>query len=323
MKIRSLKTAGMAVAAALALASPLAAAETTLRAITAFQPGTTFAKPFEDFVSKVNAQGEGLLKIEVIGGPEAMPPFEIGNALRNGIVDIANTTAVFHASLVPEGVAMTLATRPMSELRENGGYALMNQLHEDKARIHWLGRLTQGINYHIYLNEAPEGGKLDGLKLRSVPVYQAFFKDLGATPMQTAPGEVYTALERGVIDGYGWPSIGVFDLGWQDKTGARVNPGFYQVETGLYLSLKTWQSLSEEQQAFLSELMIETESSSSLVQDLAEAEKAKQIDAGIEMIDLDADAATEFGALAQESGWKPILATSPEHGAKLRELFAD
>ena len=45
MKIRSLKTAGMAVAAALALASPLAAAETTLRAITAFQPGTTFAKP--------------------------------------------------------------------------------------------------------------------------------------------------------------------------------------------------------------------------------------------------------------------------------------
>ena len=29
------------------------------------------------------------------------------------------------------------------------------------------------------------------------------------------------------------------------------------------------------------------------------------------------------GALAQESGWKPILATSPEHGAKLRELFAD
>ncbi|WP_343504093.1 hypothetical protein [Alloyangia pacifica] len=69
--------------------------------------------------------------------------------------------------------------------------------------------------------------------------------------------------------------------------------------------------------------MIETESSSSLVQDLAEAEKAKQIEAGIEMIDLDADAATEFGALAQESGWKPILATSPEHGAKLRELFAD
>ncbi|WP_343504094.1 hypothetical protein [Alloyangia pacifica] len=41
-----------------------------------------------------------------------MPPFEIGNALRNGIVDIANTTAVFHASLVPEGVAMTLATQP-------------------------------------------------------------------------------------------------------------------------------------------------------------------------------------------------------------------
>lgn len=41
---------------------------------------------------------------------------------------------------------------------------------------------------------------------------------LGATVVQTAPGEVYTALERGVVDGYGWSITGIFDLGWHEKT---------------------------------------------------------------------------------------------------------
>ena len=63
-----------------------------------------------------------------------MPTFEIGNALRNGVVDMANTTAVFHANLVPEGVALTLAERPIAELRKNGGYDLMNGIHQKKAK---------------------------------------------------------------------------------------------------------------------------------------------------------------------------------------------
>ena len=46
--------------------------------------------------------------------------------------------------------------------------------------------------------------------------------------MTTAPGEVYTALERGVIDGYGWPIHALFDLNWQEKTKYRVDPGLLQ-----------------------------------------------------------------------------------------------
>ena len=48
-----------------------------------------------------------------------------------------------------------------------------------------------------------------------------------------APGEVYTALERGVVDGYAWPLVGIFDLGWADKTKFRVDPGFYNIELGV------------------------------------------------------------------------------------------
>ena len=51
--------------------------------------------------------------------------------------------------------------------------------------------------------------------------------------MQTAPGEVYTALERGVVDGYGWPIGGIFDLNWHERTKFRVDPGFYDAEVSL------------------------------------------------------------------------------------------
>lgn len=311
----------VALLASFALTGPSLAEEATLRAITVFQPGTTFAKPFDRFVANVNEAGKGLVQIDVIGGTEAMPPFEIGSALRNQVFDLANTTAVFHANLVPEGLAMTLSDQDMATLRENGGYDLLNKIHEDKARIHWLGRLIQNVPYHVFLAKSSEEVSFEGLKLRSVPVYQPFFEALEAVPVRTAPGEVYTALERGIIDGYGWASVGIFDLGWQEETEARVDPGFYQVELGVYFSLATWNGLNEEQKAFLEEQMIAVESDAAgLVQIVAE-EEAKMDAAGIERIKLPEAEVEGYLSMAQDAGWNSLISSSPEFGEKLRELF--
>ncbi|WP_428641524.1 TRAP transporter substrate-binding protein DctP [Roseibium sp.] len=304
------------------LASPALADEVKLRAVSAFQLGTVFYEPFERFVDRVNEKGKGIVQIEVLGGPDAMPPFELGNALRSGIVDMANTTAVYHANLVPEGLAMTLTNRSMAELRENGGYELLDKLHREKAGIHWLGRLTENVNYYIYLSKASEPVDFSSLKVRSAPVYQAFFSALGITPVQMPAGEVFTALERGAVDGYAWPALGVFDLGWQEKTGARIDPGFFQVETGVYFSQSSWAKLTEEQRNFLNEQMLSIEAEAGRYEKLAEDEFERQAGAGIKTITLTGDDAEAFNTLAAEEGWKPIIAASPEHGPKLRELLA-
>ena len=89
------------------------------------------------------------------------------------------------------------------------------------------------------------------MRLRTTPNYTPLFTALGVSLVTTAPGEVLTALERGVVDGYGWPAIGMFDLGWGAHTKYRVDPGFYNVIVNVVVNQTKWNSLREDQRAFL------------------------------------------------------------------------
>ncbi|GAA3525991.1 TRAP transporter substrate-binding protein DctP [Zobellella aerophila] len=297
------------------------AEEITLKAVTAFGQDTYFNQRFKQFVEKVNAEGKGLVQIKVIGGPESMPPFEVGNSVRAGVVDMANTTGVFHANMVPETLAMTLTDKPMSELRENGGYALMDKIHRDKANMVWLARLSDGLEYHVYTNKKVDSADFSGLKLRGVPVYRSFFQALGATPLQVAPGEVFTALERGVVDGYGWPAVGIFDLGWQEKTRYRVEPGFYNVEVSLFMNQNAWEKLDNAQREYLNKQVAWVESLNEGAAADAEAEKRQQAEAGIEAIALSAEQASRFQTLSQQAGWQAVEQLSPQFVQQLKASF--
>src|SRR5476649_261315 len=234
-----------------ASASVASAQEITLKGITSFAEKTFYSRGFERFIEKVNADGKGVIQINYIGGPKVMPPFEVGNALKSGVVDIANVTGAFYTNLMPEADAWKLTERPMSEIRKNGGYDYMAKIYEQKLNAILLARHIDNNPFHIYLNKPITTIDLTGLKLRITPVYRDFFQSLGATVVQTAPGEVYTALERGVVDGYGWPITGVFDLGWNEKTKYRVDPGFYSAEVSILINKVVWDKLNDQQKAVL------------------------------------------------------------------------
>ena len=73
-------------AAAFALVAQAATAdEITLKAITAFAEGTTYSRPFERFIQRVNESGKGLVRINYIGGPKAMTAWLHGTVLATGI----------------------------------------------------------------------------------------------------------------------------------------------------------------------------------------------------------------------------------------------
>src|ERR1700694_1533148 len=142
------------------------AQEVTLKGITSFAEKTFYSRGFEKFIDKVNADGKGVIQINYIGGPKAMPPFEVGNALKGGVVDIANVTGAFYTNLMPEADAWKLTQRPMSELRKNGGFDYMAKLYEQKLNGILLARHIDNNPFHIYLNKPITTIALIGLKLR-------------------------------------------------------------------------------------------------------------------------------------------------------------
>ena len=315
-------TAALAALLVAASAAVTSAQEVTLKGITSFAEKTFYSRGFERFIEKVNADGKGVIQINYIGGPKAMPPFEVGNALKNGVVDIANVTGAFYTNVMPEADAWKLAERPMAELRKTGGYAYMANIYDQKMNAILLARHIEDNPFHLYLTKPIAKPDLTGLKLRITPVYRDFFQALGATVVQTAPGEVYTALERGVVDGYGWPITGIFDLGWHEKTKFRVDPGFYSAEVSILINKSALAKLNDAQKKVIVDAAawIEGQAADTVKENAADI--AKQKAAGIEVIDFKGADGEAFRAKAYEAGWAGIIKQSPEHGPKLRELFA-
>ena len=302
---------------------PAIGAEVTLRAVSAFAEKTTYSRPFELFIERVNEAGKGALQINYIGGPKAMPPFEVGNALKSGVIDVANATGAFYTNVMPEADAWKLTQLPMSELRKNGGYDDMARLYAEKMNAIFLARHTDNNPFHLYLNKPIDKADLSGLKLRITPVYRDFFQALGATVVQTAPGEVYTALERGVVDGYGWPITGIFDLGWQERTKYRVDPGFYSAEVSILVNKSKWDSLSGEQREILRKegARVEEAAAGYFAQE-NKKDIERQAAAGIAVIKLDGPVAKSYLDKAYEAGWAGVIRQSPEHGPRLKQLFS-
>jgi len=316
----ALRSAALALCCTLLGVPPALAQEVTLRAANAFQEGTYYAKNFERFMEKVNAEGKGLVKIQYVGGPKSIPTFELANALRNGVVDMANTTTSFTAPVVPEGMALNYSEMGMAELRKNGALAYLNTIFQAKG-LYIFARTGEGVPYHIYSNKKISNADLSGLKLRIAPIYRDFFQKLGASVVQVAPGEVYTALDRGVVDGYGWPLIGIFDLGWQERTKYRLDPGFYNIELSVIWNLKSWQKLTPPQRQFLEKQGAWLEGLNAAYPSDGAAEDKRQRAAGIEVVRLDDAQAKILVETAYEEGWAGVIKASPTHGAKLRQMM--
>jgi TRAP-type C4-dicarboxylate transport system substrate-binding protein len=298
------------------------AQEATLRVVSAFAENTTYVKNLEGMIRALNASGKGTLQLNFIGGPKAMPPFEVGNAVRTGVVDIGMSTGAFYTNIMPEADALKLTQLPGPELRKNGAVDLINRIWNEKANMQYLGRVIDFTPFHLYLNKKIDKPDLAGLKIRVTPVYRDFFQALGATVVTTAPGEVYTALERGVVDGYGWPIQGIFDMNWQEKTKFRVDPGFYSAEVSLIMNLDRWKALSAAQKDVLMKNVIALENANDSWKSANDVDTKRQAQVGIQVISFDAATSKQYVDKAYDVAWTNLIKASPTYGPQMKRLFS-
>lgn len=320
------KTRFMTTAAALALGLGLAslaqAQEVTLRLVSAFAENGIYVQRLLPWVQKVNAEGKGVLQINFIGGPKAIPTFEAGNAVKTGVVDMALNTGAFYTNVMPEADFLKLTQITVAEQRKNGAFDAINKVWNEKGNMQYLARMVENQPFHIYTNKPVDKPDFTGQKIRITPVYREFFQALNANVITTPPGEVYTALERGVVDGYGWPIGGIFDLNWHEKTKFRVDPGFYDAEVSLIMNLPAYKKLSDAQRNYLQKQLLALEAENTFWTKYAADETARQAQTGIKTIAFDAATAKAFRDKAYEIGWAAAAKQSPEIAGRFKPLFA-
>ena len=305
-------------------ASPAPAQEVTLSALNFLPNNSGMGSTFADFVGEVNKAGKGILQIQ-IKPAGSISPFQMANAVKTGVVDMGAIPPAFYQNLLPIADALKLARRTAPEMRKNGTWAFMNELHNQKVNAWLLNTTAYSVKFYLYLRDKKiDSLDLKGLKLRTTPVYRAFFKALGADLIQTAPGDVFIALERGTIDGYGWVSWDLKTPGWDKHTKYRVEPGFYAVVLGTIINLDKWKSLTEQQRDFLTEhsTRFEAEFDQRYAPKTA-AYLKEQKDAGIEVIEFKGKMAEDYLQIAYDSAWAEFMQLDRENTPKLKKLIYD
>jgi TRAP-type transport system periplasmic protein len=304
----------------------LVQAETlVLKAVTAwpktaseYKAFTTFTELVEQLVAR-KAPGE--LKIQYIGGPEAVKTPDQVQALQRGMVDMVFTTTAYYVSVLPEVDALKLSDWTPAEERTNGAWAYMNELHK-KLGLVYAARLGLDIKFHLYLKKPIKSADLKGLNIRVSPMYLQMIKGLGGNPVVIPPTEVYVALERNVVDGYCWPATGIRDWGWDKQTKYIVDPGFYGVPNPLLMNLNTWNKLPKKLQDILTEAATEAEKKVvAQFAELAKKERPILVKEGIQVIDLPGPEKEKFLKVANEEGWKDVLQKNPKTGPELKKLL--
>ena len=314
----------------------VAQAQETITAVHAFPETLIYTQSFLSFVDKVNEAGAGVVQIEVRGGPEAIGMFQQPDAVRDGIVDMVYTPGSFYGGALPEKDALVASNLTAIETRENGGIALVDEIHQEKMGLKYLGWFDSGVCYNLWTREAPTfdaNGNLEveGLKLRGNAVYNAFFTNyLGAQVIDLPTGEVYAALQRGVVDATGWTQIGLIDLKWNEFLNYRIEPCFFSTDLGVILNLDRWNELSDEAKEIVQSVAIQHEIDSvNALRAKRDEDFAALEEQGMNVVSLEGDAKAAYLLAAREKNWErmeSLMSEQPGGTAnydRLIELFYD
>ena len=313
-----------AAGAVMALSTTTAAAEVIeLKGMTPWTKDYASSEPFFMFQQMIEERLGDKLKLTYLGGPEVVPAFEQFEALRNGVADVILGAAAYYTAQVPEASAMLLARKSPQEQRESGYYDLMRKIHRDKGGVIYLSNLTgvPNVGFRLYVNKKIEEPDLTGLKIRVSPVYVPLVNGLGGTPVNMPTTEIYTAIERGVVDGFGSTYVGIMDFALHEVTKYVVNVPFYSKDNALLMNAEVWDGLPDDIRAELEQIArnVEDEMTKSVEKKVADEDKLLK-DAGLEFIEFNEAQTQTYLDAAYEKRWEELREKSPEHADELQKL---
>jgi TRAP-type mannitol/chloroaromatic compound transport system substrate-binding protein len=254
---------GAAAVAATAVNAPAVLAKKTYRwkMVTTWPPGLPVLQTGCERLAKlVGELSGGRLKIQVYAGGELIPPMGTFDAVSNGTVEVGSGAAYYWAgktaaaqwfSAVPFG----MNAQGMSAWFHGGdGLKLWEETYAPFNLIPRPGGST-GVQMGGWFNKKINSIEdFKGLKMRIPGLGGKVLAKAGATVILTAGGEIFTNLERGVIDATEW--VGPLHdnrMGFYQAAKYYYYPGWHEPGTYLeyFFNKKAYESLPKDLQAIL------------------------------------------------------------------------
>jgi len=168
---------------------------------------------------------------------------------------------------VPESYALTISTVSPAEARKNGGYDLLDKIWKRRLNAKVIAWGDSEIRFNLYLSKKPKITKtgdisLAGIKMRSTETYRPIILGLGGTPVAMPASGIYTGMQRGVVDGFGFPAVGVKPLGVVPALKYRIDPPFYRLQNLLLVNADVWKKLPSPAKALIEKVGLEYERTS-------------------------------------------------------------
>ena len=187
-----------------------AVAGSSLKILRSWPPVIEAVRSIEQYHRQVEKAAAGELDVSEVG-PEVVPPLEQLNPVSTGVFDLLFSHGAYHAG--SNGLLMGVDALKLDpkKLRDTGLFGYISDNYEKRHGLKLLALTPTGHDgYHMVLKALPDPETgLKGRKIRGTATYHPLIKKLGGSPVVLTFGQIYTALEKGVVDGYCWPVYGL------------------------------------------------------------------------------------------------------------------
>ena len=189
----------------------------------------------ENFARRVEEMSNGRLSIRVYGAGEVVPPFEVFDAVSQGVAEMGHGASYYWKGKIPSAVFYTAVPFGMTAQEMNGwlhyggGLELWRELYAPFGVRPFAGGST-GVQMAGWFNrELKSAEDLKGLKMRIPGLAGEVFTASGGTSVRLAGGEIYTSMQTGVIDAVEW--VGPYNdrtLGLMEVAEYYYYPGWHE-----------------------------------------------------------------------------------------------
>lgn len=274
----------------------------------------------EAFATELGKRSNDTLTVEV-RGPETVPPFEQMQPVASGLFDFLFTHGAYHLGETGMSFALDAMTDDPVARRESGVYDLIDQHYQERG-LKFIGAFSAASGYHVLLREPiAEDGALKGRKIRASATYHDMVAELDGAVVTLPASEIFSSLERGVVDGAAWPVFGAMEYGWYEVAKYMTRPTFGVTTHTMFMNLDAWEALSPEEQKLIMDVAIDLEQSGrTAYEQLWAAEDAAMQEAGLQITEFGPNVAPKVGDMFAAGVWRQVEARSGKDGEALHKF---